>query len=167
MPYGFTSPFAGTVEAILLTVFRFARKGVALALEVVAAALAAADVLGVLLVLAELPQPATASATPTRARIDVLGTGVSPVDSGIGRDGFPDQRPRPAWNLAIPRRHRGNDQTHGPPFARFLHELHDSSDSGFLPGAPSDLIRAGGCSSPCGRARLDGQRAPAHRRLLR
>jgi hypothetical protein len=34
-PYGFTSPLAGIVEATLLTVFRFARKGVELALEVV------------------------------------------------------------------------------------------------------------------------------------
>ncbi|HEY4812826.1 MAG TPA: hypothetical protein VIH71_17400 [Solirubrobacteraceae bacterium] len=42
---------------------------------------AAADVLGELLVLLlELPQPARASATPTRAIIDVLGTGMSPVD---------------------------------------------------------------------------------------
>ncbi|MFZ2049304.1 MAG: hypothetical protein WAU69_00065 [Solirubrobacteraceae bacterium] len=65
---------AGTVEATLLTVLRFARKGEELALEVVVAVLAAADVLEELLPL-ELPQPATASATPTRARIDVLGTG--------------------------------------------------------------------------------------------
>ena len=80
IPYGLISPLTGTVEATLLTVFRFARKGEELALEVVVAVLAAADVLDELLVLLELPQPATASATPARARIDVLGTGVSPVD---------------------------------------------------------------------------------------
>ena len=79
MPYGLTSPLAGTVEATLLTVLRFARKGAELAFEIVVAVLAA-DVLGELLVLLlELPQPASTSATPTRARIDVLGTGVSPV----------------------------------------------------------------------------------------
>src|ERR1700691_4771388 len=79
IPYGLMSPLAGTVEATLLTVLRFARKGAELALEVAAGAVvgvvAAADVLGELLVLLlELPQPARASATPTRARIDVLGT---------------------------------------------------------------------------------------------
>jgi hypothetical protein len=63
----------------LLTVLRFARKGAELALEVVVAALAAADVPDELLVLLELPQPARTSATPTRARIDVLGTETSPV----------------------------------------------------------------------------------------
>jgi hypothetical protein len=77
IPYGLISPLAGTVEATLLTVLRFARNGEELALEVVV--LAAADVPDELLVLLELPQPARTSATPTRARIDVLGTGVSPV----------------------------------------------------------------------------------------
>jgi hypothetical protein len=62
----------------MLTVLRFARKGEELALEVVVAVLAAADVLE-LLPLLELPQPARTSATPARARIDVLGTGVSPM----------------------------------------------------------------------------------------
>jgi hypothetical protein len=82
IPYGLISPLAGTVEARLLTVLRFARKGEELALEVVVAVLAAADVPDELLVLLELPQPARTSATPARARIDVLGTGVSPVFEG-------------------------------------------------------------------------------------
>jgi hypothetical protein len=73
------SPLAGTVEATLLTLVNLVRNGPELALEVVVAVLVAADVLEELLVLLELPQPATASATPTRARIDVLCTGVSPV----------------------------------------------------------------------------------------
>jgi hypothetical protein len=79
MPYGLTSPLAGTVEARLLTVLRFVRKAAELALEVVVAVLAAADVLDELPLLLELPHPARTSATPSRARIDVLGTGVSPV----------------------------------------------------------------------------------------
>jgi hypothetical protein len=79
------SPLAGIVEAILLTVLRFARKGSEL--EVVVAALAAADVPDELLVLLEPPQPARASATPTRARIDVLGTGYL-LCSRVGRNGF-------------------------------------------------------------------------------
>jgi hypothetical protein len=95
MPYGFTSPLAGTVEATLLTALRFARKGEELALEVVVAVLAVADVLEELLLLVELPQPAMTSATLARARIDVLGTGMSPVVRGIGRDGFPDHSPAP------------------------------------------------------------------------
>jgi hypothetical protein len=79
MPYGLTSPLAGTVEASLLTVLRFVRKGAVLALEVVVAVLAAADVLDELLPLLELPHPARRRATAARARIDGLGTGVSPV----------------------------------------------------------------------------------------
>jgi hypothetical protein len=74
MPYGFTSPLAGTVEAILLTAPRFARKGEELAL-VVAGALAAAVVELELPALLELPHPARARARPARARIDDLGTG--------------------------------------------------------------------------------------------
>jgi hypothetical protein len=66
---------AGTVEATLLMFVNLARNGPELALEVVVAVLAAADVLDWLLVLLELPQPAIASATPARARIDDLGTG--------------------------------------------------------------------------------------------
>jgi hypothetical protein len=77
MPYGFTSPLAGTVEATLLIVLRFARKGEEPALGVVVAVLAAADVLDELPVPLEPPQPARTSAIPARARIDVLGTGVS------------------------------------------------------------------------------------------
>jgi hypothetical protein len=93
MPYGLTSPLAGTVEVILLTVLRFVRKGAVLALEVVVAALAAVDVLDELPLLLELPHPARTSATAARARIDVLGTGVSPMVRGIGRGGFPDRGP--------------------------------------------------------------------------
>jgi hypothetical protein len=74
IPYGLISPLAGTVEATLLTVLRFARKGAEL--EVVVALLAAADVLDELPVL-ELPQPASTNATLARARMDSLGTGVS------------------------------------------------------------------------------------------
>jgi hypothetical protein len=80
------SPLAGTVEATLLTVLRFARNAEELALEVVVAVLAAADVPDELLVLLELPQPARTSATPTRATIDVLGTGCL-LCSKVGRDG--------------------------------------------------------------------------------
>src|ERR1700677_1953969 len=108
IPYGLISPLAGTVEATLLTVLRFARKGAELALEV--AVLAAADVLDELLVLLELPQPARTSATPARARIDVLGTGVSPVVRGIGRDGFPDRSPAPTGISRSLRRLYGSDQ---------------------------------------------------------
>jgi hypothetical protein len=70
------SPLAGIVEATLLTLVNLARNGPALALGVVVAVFAAADVLDEdeLLVLLELPQPAIASATPARARIDDLGT---------------------------------------------------------------------------------------------
>jgi len=79
-PYGFTSPLAGTVEATLLTLVNLARNGPEVDVDSAGVlALAAELVLDELLVLLELPQPATASATPTRARIDVLGTGVSPV----------------------------------------------------------------------------------------
>jgi hypothetical protein len=78
MPYGFTSPLAGTVEASLLTLVNLARNGPELCVDAVVV-LAAADVLEELLLLLELPQPAKTSATPARARIDVLGTGVSPV----------------------------------------------------------------------------------------
>jgi hypothetical protein len=71
---------AGTVEATLLTLVNLARNGPELGVDSAGVlALAAELVLDELLVLLELPQPATASATPTRARIDVLGTGVSPV----------------------------------------------------------------------------------------
>ena len=104
-------------------------------------ALAAADVLDELLVLLELPQPATASATPTRARIDVLGTGVSPVVRGIGRDGFSDSQPRPDRNLAIPSSALRQRSTHGPPFARFLY---DSAVRDYFPqdfGAAGQLER--------------------------
>ncbi|HXP99319.1 MAG TPA: hypothetical protein VN845_04535 [Solirubrobacteraceae bacterium] len=79
MPYGFTSPLAGTVEATLLTLVNLARNGPELGVDSAGVLALAAelvlDELLVLLVLLELPQPATASATPTRARIDVLGTG--------------------------------------------------------------------------------------------
>jgi hypothetical protein len=84
MPYGFTSPLAGTVEATLLTPVTLARNGPGLGVDSAGVLALAAelvlDELLVLFVLLELPQPATASATPTRARIDVLGTGASPVD---------------------------------------------------------------------------------------
>jgi hypothetical protein len=81
IPYGLISPLAGIVEATLLTLFRFARNGAELALGV--AVLTADGVLDELLVLLELPQPATASATPARARIDVLGTGSVSCGSGL------------------------------------------------------------------------------------
>jgi hypothetical protein len=85
MPYGLISPLAGTVEATLLMFVSLARNGPELALEVVVAVFAAADVLDELLL--ELPQPARTSATPTRARIDVLGIETSPVvwDRGMRR----------------------------------------------------------------------------------
>jgi hypothetical protein len=74
------SPLAGTVEATLLTLVNLARNGPELGVDSAGVlALAAAAVVLELLVLLELPQPARTSATPTRARIDVLGTGVSPV----------------------------------------------------------------------------------------
>jgi hypothetical protein len=80
---------AGTVEATLLTLVNLARNGPELGVDaVVVVVLATALALDELPVLLELPQPARASATPARARIDVLGTGVSPVVRGIGRDGF-------------------------------------------------------------------------------
>jgi hypothetical protein len=87
---------AGTVEAILLTVLRFARNGAELALEVVV--LAAADVPDELLVLLELPQPARTSATPARARIEGLGTEVSPMVrvSDLYDSGFTENFPA-AW----------------------------------------------------------------------
>jgi hypothetical protein len=91
---------AGTVEATLLTVLRFARKGAELALEV-AAVLAAADVPDELLLLLELPQPARTSATPARARIHVLGTGVSPVVRNRTRRSLTTAGD-PTANLAIP-----------------------------------------------------------------
>jgi uncharacterized membrane protein len=76
MPYGLISPLAGTVEATLLTVVKLARNGPEVVFDVVVVVVAAAGVLDELL---ELPQPPTTSATPTRARIEVLRTGVSPV----------------------------------------------------------------------------------------
>jgi hypothetical protein len=75
IPYGLISPLAGTVEATLLMFVNLVRNGPELALEVVVAVFAAADVLDELLELLEPPQPAIASARPARARIDVLGTG--------------------------------------------------------------------------------------------
>jgi hypothetical protein len=76
----------------LLTLVNLARNGPALGVGSAGVlALAAELVLDELLLLLELPQPANASATPTRARIHVLGTGGSPEvrGIGIGRDGFP------------------------------------------------------------------------------
>jgi hypothetical protein len=85
MPYGFTSPLAGTVEATLLTVPRFARKGDELALVVVVVATLAVAVVELEeLVLLELPHPARARAMPARARIDDLGTGVFSCSSVSG-----------------------------------------------------------------------------------
>jgi hypothetical protein len=124
------SPLPGTVEATLLTVVRFVRKGAELA--VVVAAFAAADVLGELLVLLELPQPARTSATPTRARIDVLGTVVSPVVRVSDAAAFLLAAP-PRPDLTIPSSALRQRSTHGPPFARFLY---DSALAGFLPGEP-------------------------------
>jgi hypothetical protein len=63
-------------------------------------ALAAELVLDELLVLLELPQPARTNATP-RARIDVLGTGVSPVVRNRTRR-FPDHSPPRPGDLANP-----------------------------------------------------------------
>ncbi|MGA9876699.1 MAG: hypothetical protein WBQ21_12920 [Solirubrobacteraceae bacterium] len=80
MPYGFTSPLVGTVETTLLTVLNGVRNAAVLAAVVEALAVGTgveADV--ELALLLELPQPAIASATPTRAIIDSLGTGISPV----------------------------------------------------------------------------------------
>src|SRR5580692_3463850 len=101
------SPLAGTVEATLLTVVKFARNGPELVLEVVVevVVLTAAGALEELLVLLELPQPATASATPTRARIEVLRTGVSPVV----RD-RETKRPAATGGISSPQRACGNHQ---------------------------------------------------------
>ena len=87
---------------------------------------------GELLVLLELPQPATASATPARARIDVLGTGVSPVVRDRTRR-FPD-RSRPTASLATPGRLSAAIRR----TARRRALLYDSALAGFLPGELSD-----------------------------
>jgi hypothetical protein len=106
MPYGLMSPLAGTVEATLLTLVSLARNGPELAVDSAGVLTLAAElVLDELLVLLELPQPATASATPTRARIDVLGTVVSPGIRGTGQDGLLT-KPTPT----ILRRLCGSDQ---------------------------------------------------------
>jgi hypothetical protein len=72
------SPLDGTVDATVETVFSGVRNGV-LVVAVVAAGVLAGAALELLLLLLELPHPARTSATPARARIDSLGTGVSPV----------------------------------------------------------------------------------------
>jgi hypothetical protein len=61
----------------LLTLESLARNGPELGVDSAGVLALATEfvLLGELLVLLELPQPATARATPTRARIDVLGTG--------------------------------------------------------------------------------------------
>ena len=64
-------------------------------------ALAADLVLDELLVLLELPPPAMASATPTRARIDDLGTGDYSCRSRSGEDGA-GQRPAHSRSRAAP-----------------------------------------------------------------
>jgi hypothetical protein len=77
IPYGFTSPLAGSVEPSLLTLVNLARKGPELGADWAGALALAAELeleLDELLVLLELPQPANTSATPARARIDSLGT---------------------------------------------------------------------------------------------
>jgi len=85
-------------------------------------------------VLLELPQPARTSAIPTRARIDVLGTGVSPVFGVSDETAFllaalpqPESRdPFVGSAAAISAR---------PAVARFLY---DSAVAGFLPGDVPD-----------------------------
>jgi hypothetical protein len=117
-------------------VVSLARNGPALGVDSAGVpALAAELVLDELPVLLELPQPATASATPTRARIDFVGTRVSPVVRGIGRDGSSDQGPAPTIPSSALRRR----STHGPPVARFLY---DAALTAFLPGEVPDLSRA-------------------------
>jgi hypothetical protein len=75
MPYGFTSPLAGTVEASLLTLVNFARNGPELGGDCAGVvALAAELVLDELLVLLELPHPASANAAIGAARINRLFT---------------------------------------------------------------------------------------------
>jgi hypothetical protein len=91
------------VEAIVETVFSGARNAVVLVVEVGEVVLVEVDGeeadLELELVL-ELPQPASTRATPARARIDVLGTGMSPVLGMSGmqatqRDGRRDSRAGP------------------------------------------------------------------------
>jgi hypothetical protein len=73
MPYGLMSPLAGTVEATMLTPVNSPRNGPEPGVDSAAGLLAVVVEL-VLDELVLLPQPATASATPTRKRIDILGT---------------------------------------------------------------------------------------------
>jgi hypothetical protein len=74
------SPLDGTVEATVETVLNGERNGVL----VVAAGVLAGAALELLLLLLELPHPARTSATPARARIDDLGTGMFSCRSGVG-----------------------------------------------------------------------------------
>src|SRR5271166_2780637 len=78
------SPMAGTVDAMLETVFRDGRNGVLAVAVVAAGVLAGAALELLLLVLLELPHPASMSATPARARIDDLGTGLFSCRWGVG-----------------------------------------------------------------------------------
>jgi len=76
-PYGFTSPFTGTVEATCETVVNVARNGVPgdtlVAAAVVAGGVVAAE-LELLVLLLELPHPAIASAVSGAASINRLFT---------------------------------------------------------------------------------------------
>jgi hypothetical protein len=77
MPYGLTSPLAGTVEVNVETFVSCDRNGVAVV--VVVLEVAGADA-AVELVLLELPQPASAgAAAAARATNESLGTGLVPV----------------------------------------------------------------------------------------
>jgi hypothetical protein len=71
------SPLDGTVEPSVLGVAKLARYAPAVGVDAALAAVLvlATDVEDEVLALLELPQPAITSATPTRARIDDLGTG--------------------------------------------------------------------------------------------
>jgi hypothetical protein len=80
IPYGLMSPFAGTVEATVETVFSGAMNaavvvGVLVVCVVAAGALVAVG-LDVLLLLLELPHPASASAARGAAKIIFLLTGL-------------------------------------------------------------------------------------------
>src|SRR5271167_2638730 len=82
------SPLDGTVDAIVETVLSGERNGV-LVVAVVAAGVLAGAALELLLLLLELPHPASMSATPARARIDDLGTGLFSCGWGVGDQAAP------------------------------------------------------------------------------
>jgi hypothetical protein len=81
----------GTVEESVLGVAKLARYALGVGVDVALAAvlvLATGVEVDELLELLELPQPAITTATPTRARIDDLGTGDYLLSFEIGEDGY-------------------------------------------------------------------------------